>query len=35
MLNAEFEVIDIEDLHGLLGIQINFRNKGIELLRIA
>jgi hypothetical protein len=31
-LKSEFEVIDLGDLHWLLGIQIKFRLKHIELL---
>jgi hypothetical protein len=34
-LKSEVEVMDLGDLHWLLGIQIKFRLKGIELLQIA
>jgi hypothetical protein len=34
-LKSKFEVMDLGDLHWLLGIQIKFGQKGIELLQIA
>jgi hypothetical protein len=34
-LKSEFEITDLEDLHWLLGIQIKFGPKGIELLQTA
>jgi hypothetical protein len=34
-MKSEFEVTDLGDLHWLLGIQIKFGPKGIELLQTA
>jgi hypothetical protein len=34
-LKSEFEVTDLGDLHWLLGIQIKFGPKGIDLLQTA
>jgi hypothetical protein len=35
ILNPEFEVRDLEDLHWLLGIQIKFTNRNIKLLQMG